>query len=53
MQAIFEFLFKYRLLLFQEGDFAFGSPWPTMVVLGLVASLSIPTVLTYAAARSG
>ena len=51
MQAIFEFLFKYRLLLFQEGDFAFGSPWPTMVVLGLVAALSIPTVLTYAAAR--
>ena len=51
MQAMFEFLFKYRLLLFQEGDFAFGSPWPTMVVLGLVAALSIPTVLTYAAAR--
>ncbi len=51
MQGIFEFLFKYRPLLFQEGDFTFGSPWPTMFVLGLVALLSIPAVLTYTAAR--
>ncbi len=51
MQGIFEFLFKYRPLLFQEGDFAFGSPWPAMVVLGLVAALSIPAVFTYTAAR--
>ncbi len=51
MQGLFEFLFKYRPLLFQEGEFTFGSPWPTMVVLGLVAALSIPTVLTYTAAR--
>ena len=51
MQAIFEFLFKYRPLLFREGDFAFVSPWPIMVVLGLVAALSVPAVLTYTAAR--
>jgi len=51
MQGIFEFLFKYRPLLFQEGDFTLGSPWPTMMVLGLVAALSIPAVLTYTAAR--
>ena len=51
MQAIFELLFKYRLLLFQEGDFAFASPWPTMVVLGAVAALAVPAILTYGAAR--
>ena len=51
MEGIFEFLFKYRPLLFREGDFTFGSPWPAMVVLGLVAALSIPAVLTYTAAR--
>ena len=51
MEAILEFLFKYRLLLFQEGDFTFGSPWPAMVLLGAVAALSIPAVLTYTAAR--
>ena len=51
MQAFMEFLFKYRLLLFQEGDFAFASPWPTMVVLGVVAALAVPAILTYGAAR--
>ena len=51
MQGIFEFLFKYRPLLFQEGDFTLGSPWPMMLVLGLVGLLSVPAVLTYTAAR--
>ena len=51
MQGIFELLFKYRPLLFQEGDFAFASPWPTMVVLGAVAALAVPAILTYGAAR--
>ena len=51
MQGIFEFLFKYRPLLFQEGDLAFASPWQVMAVLGLAAALAIPAVLTYAVAR--
>ncbi len=51
MQTIFEFLFKYRLLIFQEGDFTFASPWPAMLVLAIVAAVSIPVVLTYTAAR--
>ena len=28
MDSIFEFFFKYRPLLYQEGDFRFLSPWP-------------------------
>ena len=51
MQGIFEFLFKYRPLLFQEGDLAFASPWQAMAVLGVVAAVAIPAVLTYAVAR--
>jgi len=51
MEAIFEFLFKYRLLLFQEGDFTFASPWPALLILGGVAAVAIPALLTYGAAR--
>ncbi len=51
MERIFEFLFKYRPLLFQEGDFTFSSPWPTLLVLGGVAAVAIPALFTYGAAR--
>ena len=51
METIFEFLFKYRLLLFQEGEFTFSSPWPALFVLGGVAVIAVPALLTYGAAR--
>ena len=51
METIFEFLFKYRLLLFQEGDFAFASPWPALLILGGVAAVALPALFTYGAVR--
>ena len=51
METIFEFLFKYRLLLSQEGEFTFSSPWPALFVLGGVAVIAVPALLTYGAAR--
>ena len=51
METIFEFLFKYRLLLFQEGEFTFSSPWPVLLVLGGVGVIAVPALLTYGAAR--
>ena len=51
METTFEFLFKYRLLLFQEGEFTFSSPWPVLLVLGGVAVIAVPALLTYGAAR--
>jgi uncharacterized membrane protein len=51
MESIFEFLFKYRPLLFQEGDFTFASPWPALFILGGVALVTIPALFTYGAAR--
>ena len=51
METIFEFLFKYRLLLFQEGDFTFASPWPALFILGGVAAVAIPALFTYGAAK--
>ena len=51
MESIFEFLFKYRLLLFQEGDFTFAPPWPVLLILGGVAVITIPALLSYGAAK--
>ncbi len=51
MDTIFEFLFKYRPILFQEGDFTFASTWPSLLVLGAVAAVTIPTLFTYGQAR--
>jgi uncharacterized membrane protein len=51
MDTLFEFLFKYRLILFQEGEFTFASSWPSLLLLGGVAAVAIPSLLTYGAAR--
>jgi hypothetical protein len=51
METTFEFLFKYRPLLFQEGDFTFASPWPALLILGGVVLVTIPALFTYGAAR--
>jgi uncharacterized membrane protein len=51
METMFEFLFKYRLLLFQEGDFTFVSPWPALLILAGVALVTVPALVTYGAAR--
>ena len=51
MNALFEFLFKYRPTLYQEGDFSFLSPWPVGTVALVAAALAVPAVLTYLRAR--
>jgi len=51
METIFEFLFKYRPLLFQEGNFTFASPWPALLILVGVALVTVPALVTYGAAR--
>ncbi len=51
MNSIFEFLFKYRPLLFQEADFTFLSPWPLTLAAGAALVLAVPALLSYALAR--
>ena len=51
MSGIFEFLFKYRPVLYQEGDFSFLSPWPLTMAAMVAAALAVPAVLTYLRAR--
>ena len=45
--ALFEFLFKYRPLVFAKGDLALGAPWPVLAVLAVGAALAVPAVLSY------
>ena len=51
MSGFFEFLFKYRPVLYQEGDFTFLSPWPVGTMAIIAVALVVPAVLTYARAR--
>ncbi|MBT8336601.1 MAG: hypothetical protein KJO11_08350 [Gemmatimonadetes bacterium] len=50
MERLFEALFKFRPLLFAEGDLTFTSPWPmALLVLG-AAAVAAAAVATYGTA---
>jgi uncharacterized membrane protein len=49
-ESVFEFLFKFRRVLFQEGEIAFATPWPVVLLVGLALLLAIPAVITYSRA---
>lgn len=49
-ETLFEFLFKFRRVLFQEGELAFATPWPIVVLVGVALLLAIPAVITYSRA---
>ncbi len=51
MEALFEFLFKYRPLLFERGDFMFSAPWPVYLAAVVGIALIVPTLLLYSRAR--
>lgn len=48
---MFEFLFKYRPVVFERGDFAFAAPWP--VAAAAVAALVLAGVVAWSYARAG
>ena len=51
MTDVFEFLFKYPPLVFDEGRISFLTPWPVGAVALAAAALALPAVLSYAMAR--
>lgn len=51
LHALFAFLFKYPLSVFQQGDLAFGAPIPVVVLVVLVLALAVPALLSYTRAR--
>lgn len=50
-ESIFEFLFKYRPLLFEQGDVTFAAPWPVVGVLVIGLGVALPALYTYTRAR--
>ncbi|MDH3206847.1 MAG: glutamine amidotransferase [Gemmatimonadota bacterium] len=51
MQGIFEFLFKYRPLVFEQGEFAFAAPLSVRTWLIVVGLIAAGAVATYTIAR--
>lgn len=51
MDALFEFLFKYRDLAFEQGQFAFGAPGSFRLWLGIAGVVAASAVATYTIAR--
>lgn len=51
MDALFEFLFKYRTLAFEQGDFLFAAPASLRLWLGVAGVLAASAVATYTIAR--
>ncbi|MEK9501351.1 hypothetical protein WI372_10225 [Gemmatimonadota bacterium DH-20] len=51
MGALFEALFKFRPLLFREGELAFATPWPMVLLLLTAVVIAGVAVATYGSAR--
>jgi len=51
MDLLFSFFFKYRPLLFLEGDWEFRSSWPTLFLLLLVVAGGVVAVTSYTRPR--
>ena len=51
MERIFEFLFKYPPLFFEQGDFTFGAPMSVRLWLIIAGILGATTVASYTIAR--
>jgi uncharacterized membrane protein len=53
MDGVFQLLFKYRPVVFEQGDLAFGAPGSVRTTLLAVAVLGVAAVATYGLARGG
>jgi len=45
--ALFEFLFKYRPAVFEQGDLTVGAPVAAVVIVLFVVALAVPALFTY------
>jgi len=52
LESLFEFLFKYRPLLFEEGDLAFRPTAATYVAAAAVVLVGVVTLRTYQRVRA-
>jgi hypothetical protein len=53
LASVFEFLFKYRPVVFERGELAFTAGWTTYAVVGLGLLLALPALVGTARLRAG
>ena len=51
MEALFEFLFKYRPVVFEKGRFAFAAGPATYIVIAIALAVAVPALIAYARLR--
>jgi len=51
LEALFEFLFKYRPVVFEKGRLAFAAGPATYVVIATALAVAVPALITYARMR--
>jgi uncharacterized membrane protein len=51
VERLFELLFKYRPVVFEQGELAFGPPWPALVAVIAVIAAGVVVVWTYRRVR--
>ena len=51
MEALFEFLFKYRPVVFEKGRFAFAAGPATYIVITIALAVAVPALIAYARLR--
>ncbi|MFN2400619.1 MAG: VWA domain-containing protein [Gemmatimonadaceae bacterium] len=50
-ESLFEFLFKFRPVVFERGQLAFGAAWPIPILIALGAAAAVAVLLTYLRVR--
>jgi uncharacterized membrane protein len=45
--SVFEFLFKYRPLVWEKGEVVLSAPWPYYLAVLALAALAVPSLLRY------
>ena len=50
-ESLFEFFFKYRPLMFQQGDFALRASWLGLLAIAVAAVAALVTLRTYSQVR--
>jgi len=51
LEALFEFLFKYRPVVFEKGRFAFAAGPATYIVIAIALAVAVPALIAYARLR--
>jgi len=50
-ESVFQFLFKYRPVVFEKGSLTLAASWPSYVLALLVVAVAVPTILRYHSVR--